>query len=198
MELQKNKIKMKIVNLLIIGLLAFVMISVFVSAFGVGFRGSKLNLHPGEVLDTSFSLQNNDVGTGTITIEAVVEEGGDYVAFVGESNKFNIPEGGNVEAPVRISIPENSRVGDLYKVKVLFRQLNSISGNEGGGTNVGFAFNQRNSFDIEVIEKAPVKGEQPPSASEEKTTAGSTAWIWVLVGIVIVVIIVWLILRKKK
>ena len=181
---------MKTANLLIAGLLVLVIISSFTSAFGVGFRGSKFNLHPGDVLDTSFSLQNNDVGTGTITIEVVVEEGGDYVALVGGSSRFDVPEGGNVEVPVRISVPGNARVGDLYKVKVLFRQLNSIVGNEGGGTNVGFAFNQRNSFDIQVVESIE-KG------APEKESIAANILLW-LVIIIVIVIIVWLILKKKK
>lgn len=196
MDVERKMRKNRILNLFLLSIFVLLINSVFASGFGVGFRGSKFELYPGEMLDISYSLQNNDVGTGTIIIEALVEEGGDYVKFLGENNKFEVPEGANVEAPIKINIPETAIIGDTYNVKVLFRQLNTISETESSGTNVGFAFNQRNSFEIEIKEKPSeiIEGE---IAWQEKET-GNMVFLWLLVGIIAIVIIAWLFIKRNK
>lgn len=166
-----------------------VMGSVFVSAFGVSFFGSKLNLHPGDSLETAYSLQNNN--NGTLVIGVKIEEGGQYLTLLGGDN-FEIPAEGNVAVPVRVSVPETAKIGDIYNVKVLFTQLNDVGGAGGKSTTIGLVFNQRNGFEIAVIPE-----ESAVTEPTETKTGMNVLWVWLLV-IVIVVVIVWLIVLMKK
>ena len=167
-----------------------VMSSMFVSAFGVGFLGSKLNLHPGDTMETAYSLSNNN-NNNTLVIGVKIEEGAEYIALLG-GDRFEIPGEGNVAVPVRVNVPETAKIGDVYNVKVLFTQLNEAGGAGGKGTTIGLVFNQRSGFEIAVIAK------ESTSATEAgKTTTGMNTWIWVI-GAIAVILIAWLIIAKVK
>ncbi len=199
-----NKMAKKIISLrnaygfvLIFGIL--LMLTSFVSAeFGVGSPVS-LNLYPGQSIDSAFSLQNTIEGTGDLTIEAIILEGGEYIILT-QGNRFDVPQGGVVSLPIKVAIPENAKVGDVYKVKLLFRSVSG--GNQEGGGMVQFKFNVEQGLEIGVVSKdfylpkeEPniIKKQEPP----QKTTAGSTVWIWILV-VIVIVIIAWMIWKKKN
>lgn len=182
---------------LLAGSLLIVMLSVFVNALGIGSDGSKLQLYPGETRDTSFLLQNYGAESSNIVVEATIEEGSEYISFP-DGNSFSVSANGNFAVPIRYSIPQNARIGDIYPVKVLFRVISSgDAGNEAGsgGTSIEFAINPRVVIEIEVAPERIKEGQTP--IAEEKTSAGSTIWIWIL-AVLVVIIIAWMIWKKKN
>ena len=183
-------------NFLLVGSLLMVMLSFFVSALGIGSDGSKLQLYPGETRDTSFLLQNYGAESSNIVVEATVEEGSEYISFP-DGNSFSVSANGNFVVPVRYSISESAKIGDIYSVKVLFRVVSEDvgSGKESGGTSIEFAVNPRVVIEIEVAPKNV--REQVPIVAEEKTSAGSTVWIWIL-AVLVLIIIAWMIWKKKN
>src|SRR3989344_5386823 len=127
-------------------IIAFVIIlSSNINAFAVGFESTSLNLYPGEEHESAFSLQNYGAEAGDITVEAVIEEGGEYITFI-DGNKFDVGANNNAAAPVRINIPDNARAGDRLNIKILFKVISGDMGGQGIGgddTTVGFAFSYR-------------------------------------------------------
>ena len=143
--MELKKIKIKGLQFLLAGVVFIFVLSTFVSAFSVGFESTELRLYPGEVHNSAFSLQNYGTEASDITVEATVEEGGEYMTFPG-GTRFDVPANNNIAAPVRIRIPENAKIGDSYPVKVLFKVVSGdVGGGESGGqgTTVSFAFNYR-------------------------------------------------------
>ena len=168
--------------------------SVVVSGFGVGFESNKVRLYPGEVLDTSFILQNYEQGVGSLNVEVTVEQGTEYMSVVG-GPVFGIPEKMSIHAPIRVTVPENAKVGDVYNVKVLFRAISDsgeVSAEE--STSIGLLFSQRKSIDIEIVPRANVE-EQQVSAKSDFT--GSMMFVWLLV-VIVVIVVIWLVMRRKS
>jgi len=173
--------KKKVIEFLLIGVL-IIMSSIFVSAtFGVGFANSKLKLYPGEVFDSSFSLQNNNE-PGDLNIEAFIEEGAEYLSFTGES-KYEVPVGSSVALPVRITVPEDAKIGDTYNLIVLFKNIPGEAEGEGG--TVDFVISVRRTIEIEVI----------PKPGEE--AEGTGTMIYWIIGIIILIVIIWFVAKKK-
>lgn len=195
--MELKKIKIKSLQFLIAGAVFIFMLSASVSAFAVGFESNELRLYPGEVYDSAFSLQNYGINSSDITVEATVEEGGEYITFT-EGNRFDVLANNNAAAPIKIKIPTNARVGDSYPVKILFNVISGDvggSGVEAGGTSVGFAFSYRREITLKIV----------PEVTEEKPTTAETpvketkAWVWV--GLVVIILIglgLWWLVKKKK
>lgn len=171
-------------NLFIIVGLMIIMLSVFVSAFAVSFPG-KINIYPGGSIDKSFSIQNTMEPLEDITVRVTVEGGGDYVSIL-EGSDYEVASGETIPVKVRISVPANAKVGDIYTAKVLFETATS----EGtGGGMVQFTTGHRKSFDIEVVSEP---GQETPSTL-------STTWIIVgIIVILLVIIVVWLIKKNQN
>lgn len=181
-------IKNKKLNFFLVGVMLIVFLSVFVNAFSVGFRGSRLGLTPGQTLETAFSLDSSEENDATIQI--TVEEGAEYITFT-QGTSFNLPAGENVAVPVRISVPQDANIGDVYTIKVLFKSVGGEGTSAGEGTNIGFVFNHRKTIGIEVIEEL-VRGEQPAPPKE-------TGLLWIIgLGAVIVIIVIVVLLMKSK
>lgn len=189
-----KKIKNKNLRFLLVGVIVIFMLGNFVSAFAVGFESTELRLYPGQVHDSAFSLQNYGTDVNDITVEAVTEEGEDYITFT-EGARFDVRANTNVAAPVRISIPENARVGDNYPIKVLFRVISGdAGGNEAGeGTSVSFAFSYSRTINLVVVQRP----EEKPAAAAERASVFSNIWFWIII-IIIVIIILWLVTKAKK
>lgn len=187
-----KKIKIKGLQFLLVGAIFIFMLSASVSAFAVGFESVELRLYPGEVYDSAFSLQNYGTNSSDITVEATVEEGGEYMAFT-EGTRFDVLANNNAAAPIKIKIPTNARAGDSYPVKILFNVISGDvggSGVEAGGTSVGFAFSYRREITLKVIAEKP--------AETKAAETGMNIWIWAIVIAVIIILIAWLILKSKK
>lgn len=183
-------------SFVLIGFMLIIISGILVSGFGVGFESNKLKLYPGEVLDSSFILQNYQDNAGVLNIEVNIEEGTDYMSLT-NGNVFEVPVQSSIIAPVKVSVPQDAKIGDVYKVKVLFRASGGEAEKESGkNTAVGFLFSQRRNIDIEVVPKpAPAEPEAP--ASQPTSTANNAVWWWIL-GIVVLIIIIWMIVRARK
>lgn len=167
------------------------LLSTFVSAnFGVG-SPVRENLYPGQTIESAFSLQNTLDNAKDMVIKGSILEGEDYVTFIDDVSSISVPAGGVVSVPIRISVPSNANIGDIYEVKAFFE---TVSGSTGEGM-VEFIFNVEKSFKIGVIENPaePVA----PASQPTPTTSSNAVWWWVL-GIVVLIIIIWMILRKRK
>ncbi|MDO8508508.1 MAG: hypothetical protein Q7S27_02370 [Nanoarchaeota archaeon] len=182
---------------LLIGVLIVSLLSVGVSSFSVGFENTELRLNPGEEYETAFSLQNYGIEAQDITVKATIEEGGEYVSFP-QGTIFSISANNNVAAPIKVIIPQNAKVGDKHNIKVLFNAIiaeGESQKSQGEGTTIGFAFSYRRSIDLIVV--PAVETNQEVQSTEEKTSAGSTVWIWIL-AILVLIIVVWLIIKKRN
>jgi len=189
--------KIKRLNILIIGFIFVILSSSLINAFAVGFSGSKLGIYPNQnSLEESFSLQNYGEDAKDIIVEIVVEEGNEYVSFT-QGISYNIPAQSNIAVPIIITPPAGAQVGDKFSFTVLFRSdSGSSSESAEEGNIIGFNINQRHVIEIEVVEKPT--GE---SVQETPQEAEGISQIWYILGIilliVIIAIIVLLVKRKK-
>jgi len=188
-----KKTKSKNLKFFIVGIMAVIMFSSFVSAFGVGFQNTRLSLNPGQTIDSAFSLQNHKDGEGDLIIEVILEEGGEYLTFT-EGTQFNVPTKTSVPAPVRISVPVDAKIGEVYTLKVLFR---SVSGGveevDGEGTSIGLLLSQRRNIEIEVVPEEIVEPELP--APEEGL--GTIWWVLGIVVVIIVIVVIYFLVKGK-
>jgi len=168
----------------LVALLFSIFLFPLVSAFSTGFVSSNVELHSGQIYNERFSLSNpSEV---EITIEAVIQEGGEYLVFT-EGTVFDVPAKGSVAAPVRISIPDDAEVGDTYPIKVLFQRISDI---ESDDSMIGLTFNQEQDVSVTII---PKPGEEVPPEGISTT--------WIILGIVliiIVIVLIWFVNKSKK
>jgi len=182
-----NKKMMKKMNILVIVSLMVVLLISFVSAFSVAFDSSKLQMYPGEVFESTFSLQNYG-NANDITVELTVEEGGSYIELP-EGLQYNVKPEASYDLPVKFTVPADANFGDSSSVKILFKVVSGAVGAGGGDGMVGFVINRRRTIEIEVV---PKPGEETPQGI-------STIWIIVgIIAIVILIIIIWMAVKKKK
>ena len=182
-EMKNNRLKF-----LLIGFLLIIMSGVLVSAFTVGFESNQLYLTPGEVYDSTFSLQNYGADSVDVTVEAVVKEGSEYVSFA-QGNTFEVLGKGGLTVPVTFTVPEDAKIGDDYLIKILFKSVagGSAEGVGVGGASVGFVVNRERDISIEVV----------PKPGEEEGI--STMWIILgIIAVLILIAIIWFVVKSKK
>ena len=105
----------------------------FVSAFAVSTLYSDnypLEMLPGESKETFFLLSNVVEGDSDVVIKSDLVGGNEIAQLIDLSTVYNIPNGRELEVPVRLHIPSNAEVGHEYKVSAIFRPSNS---NAAGG-----------------------------------------------------------------
>jgi hypothetical protein len=171
-------------------------LSSFVSAqFGVG-SPVRENLYPGQVLDSSISLQNTIDDAADIVVSGEILKGGEYVSFLKDVSSIEVPASGVVSIPIRISVSENANIGDIYEVELMFR---TVSGGAEGEGMIQFRSNVGKSFTIGVIAEPGSEQIQTTSKSVENKTGVSTVIIvWFLViAVLVILIILWFVSRKK-
>jgi hypothetical protein len=192
-----KKEKMKLLNLVVVSAMFVVFASFVVSAFGVSMTSSTFELQPGESIETTFTLDNYRDDATDVVVEMVVEEGEEYLALTGEATSFNLAKDSSVNIPVSVSVSQDSIVGDVFDVKVLFRPISGGSeGVEGDGTTIGFVMSQRKSISVAVVAPPAVAEESTPVA-EKPQPSGSNIWIWAITGALIVVVIVVMVKRGR-
>lgn len=191
----KMKIKSKRVFSVFLVLTISLLLSNFVSAnFGVG-SPVRENLYPGQTIESAFSLQNTLDNAEDMVIKGSILEGEDYVTFINDVSSISVPAGGVVSVPIRISVPDNVNIGDIYEVRALFETVSGRTAGEGG--MVEFKFNVQKSFNIGVIEK-PAEPVAPITETTETRASASTVWIWIIVIIIILIIIIWWMMKRKR
>jgi uncharacterized integral membrane protein len=201
--LRLHKMNIKNINYemktLLVGALLVVLLSTFANALlGVSHGGSEMNMYPGEERNSIFILDNYGEDSVNIAVEAIVEEGSNYLEIVGNT-KFDVSADSSTNVPVKFSTPSGASVGDEISAKVLFRivDVSSDAGTEGEGTTtVGFAISPRVNFKINIIEK-PAEPEAP-AGTVPQTSSSSAVWVWLLVAVVVLLLIIWIVMRKKK
>ena len=193
MEIKKIKSK-KVLNVSLV-LTMFVILSSFVSAnFGVGSPVSE-NLYPGQTMESAFTLQNTLDNAEEMVIKGSILEGEGYIAFINDVSNINVPAGAVVSVPIRISVPSNADIGDVYEVKAFFETVSGKSEGEGG--MVEFKFNVQKSFSINVIEN-PAEPVAPVVEPAKERAAAGTVWLWIIAAIVLIIIVWWIIAASKK
>lgn len=178
------------------GLLAFAIFSSiillslcsFVSALSIGALGdgAEITLYPGQVLERSVTIQNLLDSAQDVVLKGQVELGSEILSLVG-STRYEVPAGSIVYVPIRFEVPQNAPVGTTYPMLLMFR---TISGGEEGGS-VSFVENIGKQFTVRVVEK-------PANVVEQKSTANTNVWLWVIVIIVIVLLLWWLMKKRRK
>src|SRR3989338_427811 len=126
-------------------LLSILVLPLFAAAYGVSspfWDTRPLVLQPGQTEDIILELQNL-VGGNDILLRARVAEGAEIVTLLDENLDYYVPFGSqNVYSRVRISVPEDARDGQSWKVGILFTAI-PLSEEGGmvqldGGVNTAF------------------------------------------------------------
>ena len=170
-------------NYLIFFTLTILTISI-ISATGVStpyWSTNPLKLQPGESTIISLGLQNM-VGTGDVTLRANITKGNEIATIVDKSQDYFVLLGSdNVTVNIKVKIPENAEVNQVYDLEVSFLQV-SAAGDEGGFFSVASAFVQR----IPVL----VVGEPTESAIYKPASeAGGNTLLWVILGLVLLLVV---------
>ncbi len=120
----KTTLKIGIVTLII------VVFSLFVNAFGVSssyWKDNPLIMHAGQTEDVKLLLQNM-VGEKDMTVKVSLAEGKEIANLLDKSDTYNIPFGvKDVPINIRITIPENTRLGENLNVGVMILTLPEVS-----------------------------------------------------------------------
>lgn len=201
--MEKEHSNKHIDSILLAGIILMIFSTVVVSAFGVGFENKRIKMFPGEERDYSFILQNYKDGVGTLTIEATIEEGSEYLTFL-DRTQFEVPSQTSVLVPVKVSVPASSKVGDVHEMSVLFRTIagsESSSDVDSEATTIGMVFSNQRTIEIEVVPKPSLATVGENVSGTQTTSSAFSALMWVFVGIIVlivVVLIILLVMRKKE
>lgn len=188
-------IKMKINKKLGAGIFVGVFIlflSSYVYAFGISSAYHKehpLSLAPGETKDIAFTLQNL-AGSQDVDVKANIIKGEGILELVGPTEVFTIPVGTKSGFIVRVTMPSNARVGDIYSVEV---GANTVTQSESG--TFGFGSSVGRQFDVIVASPTPEEVALPEEKPETKT---STIILAIAVIAVLIVLTILLIRRRRK
>ncbi len=160
-----------------------------VLALSIG-NPSAVNGEPGVGVSSGVTLMNLGQGAKDVTVEIVVEEGGEYISFP-DGLIYDVSAGTMLPVKINANIPSNAKIGDSFPVTIVFRPING-GGVTGEGT-VSLAFGYRVSFNVNVI---GAEGES--ELTKPTNEAGINVWWYVLAVIVIILIVWWWIMKKGK
>ncbi len=168
---------MKIKRGVVMGILAVLMLSSIVSAFGVSapyWETNPLSMVQGETKTVDLNLQNM-VGNEDVTVKAIIKQGSDIASL--SQDTYVVKAGtSNMTAPLQITISANTTVG-TQKVIVEFKTVPEGAGMVTMGTGMTVSF--------DVIVNKP----------EKKINVG----LWSLIAaIIIVLVIIGIVLARKK
>lgn len=188
----KKLCELKVLFLIIIfGLFLIVSLN-FISAFGVSIPYSmqdSLKLYPGQSAEVLVGLQSM-LSEGDLTIVPEILQGQDIVKITDSLKEYDVianqPAGTVVH--LKVSIPENDKIGKEYTVKLMFRDItNRQVGMVGVSTSIGASFN------VSIIEK--------PEIIKEKISSTKIILIILIILIIMiiaVIAIVWFLIKRKK
>jgi len=121
---------MKTITRIGIATLIIVVFSLFVNAFGVSssyWKDNPLIMHSGQTEDVKLLLQNM-VGEKDMKVKISIVEGNTIAKLLDKSDTYNIPFGvKDVPINIRITIPENAKIGNNLNVGVMILSLPEIS-----------------------------------------------------------------------
>ncbi len=98
-----------------------ILLSINVYAFGVStsyWPENPLVLEPGESRDVYFTLQNGAGATEDVIAKVELINGKDITQLLDKDDSYLVPAGGSVRVNLRVTIPDNAKVGDTYTVGI--------------------------------------------------------------------------------
>ena len=171
----------KKITLFVTSLFLILFLASTVFAFGVAGSNGPFTISPGETSMTSFRLQNM-VGGGDITVQADITKGSEVASIIGD-NKYLVKFGTkDTEIPIRIRIPSDTAIGNVYPVLVSIKTITS-----GGGTGIAFGTAIDQGFEVLVVAK-----------TEEKTQLNPILIVGIGAGLLIAVGAVFFLIKKRK
>ena len=175
----------KKIQTLFITVLAFALLSSFVTAAGVAFpytSDNPLSLKPGESKDVQFYLQNNAGDNESMTLRASVTNGTEIATITDYSKDYVVPYGvknPGVPVTIRITPPTVCSKGDKYNVILSFT---SVTQGAKGQFALGSAFDR--SFDVVMADSC--------------STGNSSPTIYIIVAVIIIALIILFYRRRNK
>lgn len=178
------------------GILAVFVIlaSGFVSAFAVSsewYAENPLVVYKGEVKDIYLTLQNL-ASVEDVKVRIDINTGNEILELIDSSDEYIIPGEGKTRVNLRVTVPNDANVDDVYPVSLRFT---TVAESEAGAFGIGSSIGQR--FDIVVREEPQVSApevKEPQLAPQiEKTTV-----LLAIVILIIIVIILWWFFKRKK
>ncbi len=188
----KNKDKMKKMNKkfrIIIGIIGLLVMTSFISAFGVAnsyWDDRPLKIAPGESKIVLMGLQNM-VGDEDMTFKAnLIDDGGGIASLVDKDLEYSVPLGTEIDVPIQIEIPEDTEIGGRKKIVVSFTQISV-----GGGGMVSLIGGVVSNFPVEVVV------EEESELYVPETKKGLSVF-WIVIFSVVVALIILLIAKREK
>ena len=168
-------------------LLAVILLTNFVSAFGVGaayYNENPLLISAGESIEVVFNLQNGP-GPDDITARTNLVKGSEILKLT-DTGDILVAVGASIDIITEITIPNDAKVGDVYPIEIEFTTVTeSGAGNFGLGGSVG------RKFDVIIVPSE----EQKAKAEKQKMIFSYLAYL--IIGIIIIVIIIRFVFKKK-
>jgi uncharacterized membrane protein len=170
----------------------FVMIilaSELVASFAVSsayWEENPLVLPAGETKDIKLILQNL-ASPDEINLKASIDRGSEVIGLADPSDIYLVPGGEKKDVNLRVAIPIDAKVGDIYPVRMVFT---TVAPGAAGGFVFGSSIEK--SFNV-VVGAAP--GTITPSYTLKEK---SLTWILVIVIIIVAAVIIWRLLKRKK
>jgi len=161
---------------------------------GVGFKEVIL-AYPGQTVDEFIRMQNLALGDPDLEFTGTLIDGAGVVSFIG-SSEYEVPNGEIVDAPIRISVPSDAQIGQVYTISMVFRSV-PVSADVDEGNAVQFTQSVGFSFDVKVVEQSQIP-EATPDELPATTGDNTLLYILVVLGVVILIVIIWFALRKNK
>ncbi len=143
-----------------------------------------LKLAPGESKIVQLTLQNTD--PEDMSLAATIES--EIATLKDKSNEYSVPSGEiNKKVNIDVEVPEDAKVGTIYKVVASFKQ---IASGEGGMIRMTGAFTS--NFPVEVV------GEQESELYTLSEKKPIELWVWALIIILVAGIAMAVIKKKQK
>lgn len=177
-----------------IGILLIVIIltSSFVSAFGVGsayYKENPLKISAGETKEIIFNLQNGP-GPQDITAKPSITKGAEILELIDSENVL-VSVGGAVDIKVKVNIPNDAKIGEVYPVEVTFTTVSTEAGAFGLVSSVS------RNFDVIIVPTPEEISREEARLAEQKPIPLWIIGLIILIAILIILVI-WFILKKKK
>jgi len=161
----------------------------FTSAFSVSrpyMKDKQLNLHPGEIKDLEFVLQNS-AGPGTIKVRVRIKQGIEIANISDESDIYTVVPGDKVPVHIKIEIPKEVQIGDSYHMKLGF---STVTEEEAG--IFGFGTEIEQNFEVIIGEKP-----KPPKKSFGELIKTNQYIAYITIAIIIIISI-WFAIKRRK
>ncbi len=191
----KSTNKKIILNFLVIGVLAVVMVSL---ANAIGFssndRSSPLSVYQGDQRDISINLFPASATEGNRVARVTMEDNAGIASITDASLDYNLVVGQNTPVNMKVSIPSSAAIGTEYVIKL---KVTDVTETAGGGT-VGLITGSLISVHLKVVEKPapPVQPSAPETPQEEGIGAG-----WIILGVIAVIVLIiaiYYIIKSRK